>query len=317
MRAFVKALAAIPFLAGAAPALAQYPTQPVTLVVGFSAGGGMDTIARLVGARLSEELGQQVVVENRPGAGGTIAPGFVANARADGYTLYVGETAAMIAPVTQGDVGYDPVASFVPLGQMAVAPLALVANTATGIDSMAAFVAKVKAEPGEHFYAAPGVGTLQHLAVEQIKGALDLDLEAVQFQGGSPLLAAVLSGEVPFGVLSLNAAKAQADAGAVNVLGVTTADRVPGFEDIEAISETIPGFDGSPAQFLMAPAGTPDDVVAKLRQALAATMADEELQVSLAGRGLLPAYIDGSTFEAQLPGLIETWSATARVALGK
>lgn len=317
MRALFTALAALPLLSGVAVAQTDYPTQPITMVVGFSPGGGMDTLGRLVGARVSEELGQQIAVENRPGAGGTIAPGHVANARADGYTLYLGETAATIGPVVHGDVGYDPLTSFVPIAQLAVAPLALVAGPDVPVSNMEEFIELVSENPGEYFYASPGVATIQHLAVEQLKAEADLELEAVQFQGGSPSVTAVVSGEVPFAIVSLNAATAQAEGGNVKILGVTSPDRVPGFEDIPAISEVIDGFDASPRQFVMAPAGTPEPVVARLSEAFAAAMADEELRESLASRGLVPTYLDGEALAAELPGIIETWSKTAKAVLDK
>jgi tripartite-type tricarboxylate transporter receptor subunit TctC len=315
MRSFLKALAAVPFLAAAATAQAEYPTQPITLVVGFSAGGGMDTLGRMVAAQAAEHLGQQMVVENRPGAGGTIAAGYAANARADGYTLYLGETAALVGPVVHGNVGYDPLESFVPVAQLTTAPLAIVAHPDLPAADLEQFIELVQANPGEYFYASPGVATLQHLAVEQLKVDADLDMEAVQFQGGAPSVTAVVSGEVPIGIVSLNAAVAQAEGGNLVVLGVTSLERVPGFEDIPAISEIVPGFDAAPRMFIMAPAGVDDAVVTRLREAMAAIMEDEAFRDDLAGRGLVPAYMDGPELAEQLPGLTESWSATAETVL--
>lgn len=316
MHGFFKALAAVPLLAAAATAQADYPTQPITLVVGFSAGGGMDTLGRMVAARAAEHLGQQMVVENRPGAGGTIAAGFVANARPDGYTLYLGETAALVGPVVHGEVGYDPLESFVPIAQLTTAPLAIVAHPDLPAADLEQFIELVRANPGEYFYASPGVATIQHLAVEQLKIEADLDMEAVQFQGGAPSVTAVVSGEVPIGIVSLSAAVAQAEGGNLVVLGVTSLDRVPGFEDIPAISEIVPGFDATPRMFIMAPAGVDDAVVTRLREAMAAIMADEAFREDLAGRGLIPAYLDGPELAEQLPELTESWSAIARAVLG-
>lgn len=314
MRGLLKALSVLPFLAGAAVAQ-DYPTKPVTMVVGFSAGGGMDTLARMVAEPAGEALGQQIAVENRPGAGGTIAPGYVANAAADGYTIWLGETAATIGPVVHGDVGYDPTESFVPIAQLAVAPLALVAGKDVDASSIQEFVDLVKANPGDYFYASPGVATLQHLAVEALADAAGLDIDAVQFQGGSPSMQALLSGEVSFAVVSLNAARSQSDGGNVKILGVTTAEPVPGFEDIGPVSEVVEGFDAAPRQFIMVPAGTPDDVVATLRDAFRAAMENQELRDKLASRGLVPTYLDGPQLAEELPGVIDTWSETARSVL--
>jgi len=316
-RRLVAAAAVLPVLAGAAFAQDDFPNKPVTMVVGFSAGGGMDTLGRLVADRVTQELGQQVVVENRPGAGGTIAPGYVANANPDGYTLYLGETAATVADVVIGEVGYDPIESFVPIAQLAVAPLALVANNDVPASNMAEFVDLVKSKPGEFFYASSGVGTLQHLAGEQLNNQAGLDMEAVHFQGGSPSITALMAGEVEFAITSLNAASSQAEGGNLKVLGVTTKDPVPGFEDIDTVSSVVDGFDAAPRQFVMAPAGTPAPVLEKLGAAFAAAMADEKLQADLASRGLVPTYLSGDELAQQLPGIIESWSDTARKALGK
>jgi tripartite-type tricarboxylate transporter receptor subunit TctC len=314
MRSILKALAVLPFLGGAVAAQG-YPEKPITLVVGFSAGGGMDTLARMVAEPAGAALGQQIAVENRPGAGGTIAPGYVANARADGYTIWLGETAATIGPVVHGDVGYDPVESFVPIAQLAVAPLALVAGADVEASSIQDFVDLVKANPGEYFYAAPGVATLQHLAVEALADAADLEIDAVQFQGGSPSMQAVVSGEVPFAIVSLNAARSQSEGGNVTILGVTTAEPVPGFEDIGPISEVVEGFDAAPRMFVMAPAGIPADAVAALRDGFRTAMENTELRADLAARGLVPTYLDGPQLAEELPGVIETWGETARSVL--
>ncbi len=315
MNRLTKPLAAVPFLAMAAMAQADYPTQPITLIVGFSAGGGMDTLGRMVAAEAAEHLGQQMVVENRPGAGGTIAAGYAANARADGYTLYLGETAAMIGPVVHGDVGYHPLESFVPVAQLAIAPLAIVAHPDLPASNMEEFVELIGDNPGEYFYASPGVATLQHLAVEQLKIDAELDMEAIHFQGGSPSVTAVVSGEVPIGVVSLNAATAQADGGNLVVLGVTSLERVPGFEDIPAISEIVPGFDAAPRMFIMAPAAIDASALERLRDAMASVMENKAFKEDLASRGLVPSYLDGPGLAELLPGLIETWSATAEAVL--
>lgn len=297
-------------------ALAEFPEKPVTLVVGFSAGGGMDTLARIAAEAASGPLGQSIAVENRPGAGGTIAPAHVAQQNADGYTLYLGETAALVGPVVFGDsVGYDPLTSFAPVAQLAIAPLALIANPEVPADDIASFIELVRANPGEYFYAASGVATLQHMSMEQIKAAAGLDIEVVQFQGGAPSVQAVIAGEVSFAITSLSAANRQAEGGAVKILGVTTLEPVPGFESLPTVSSVVPGFESVPRQFVMAPAGTPEDALTKLEAAFAAALATESVQEQLLGRGLIPAFLSSAELAADLPGVTETWSATAREAL--
>jgi len=316
-RTLIAATAALAVSGGYATAQDDFPNKPVSIVVGFSAGGGMDTLGRLVADRLGAELGQKVSVENRPGAGGTIAPGYVANAEPDGYTLYLGETGAVIAPAVIGDVAYDPLTSFVPVAQLAVAPLALIANNDVPVSNMKEFTELVESKPGEFFYASSGIGTLQHLAGEKLNDDLGADMEVVHFQGGAPSVKAVISGEVEFGITSLNAAASQAKGGNLKVIGVTTLEPVPGFEEIDTISSVVKGFDASPRQFIMATAGTPQAVLDKLEVALNASMQNEKLRADLAQRGLVPTYLSAAELGEELPKLIETWSAVAMQALEK
>lgn len=310
MRIFVSAALALSLLAGSAAAQ-DFPAQPVTMVVGFAPGGGMDTMARLVGGAISPGLGQPVVVENRPGAAGTLAPSHVAAAKPDGYTLYAGETSAVLGPVFQKNVGYDPVKSFTPVARIAVAPHALVANPSAGVSTVKEFIDLVKANPGKYFYASPGIATLQYLAGEMLKDAADLDIDAVHFQGGSPSVTAVVSGEVPFGVVSLSAAAAQAKGGNLVILGHTGPDRVEGFEDVPPIAETIKGFEAMPSQFIMAPAGTPPEVVGKLTNAIALAYKDGKLPEQLRNSGLIPAFQTGEEVAAEFPAIAEKLTEVA------
>ncbi|PQO23339.1 hypothetical protein C2I36_08335 [Rhodobacteraceae bacterium WD3A24] len=313
MKRILVALTALPLITGAVQAQEGYPERPVTIVVGFSPGGGMDTLARLLGERLSEELGQEIAVENRPGAGGTIAAAHVAGTEPDGYTLYLGETTTLIGPVIFDDVGYDPLESFEPVAHLAAAPLALVANPDIPVDSVESFVDLVSGSPGEYFYATSGVGTVHHLAGEILENQAGLDMVDVPFQGGSPSITSVVSGEVPFGFVSLNAATSQAEGDNLNIVGVTVGERVPSFPDIPAIAEAVEGFEAAPSQFLMAPANTPQPVLETLSDAIGVAMSDEELFSSLTDRGFLPQYIGMEEFAAELPDRVATWSEAASV----
>lgn len=310
MRIFASATLALSLLANGATAQ-DFPAQPVTMVVGFAPGGGMDTMARLVGGAISPGIGQPVVVENRPGAAGTLAPSHVAAAKPDGYTLYAGETSAVLGPVFQKNVGYDPVKSFTPVARIAVAPHALVANPSVGVSTVKEFIDLVKANPGKYFYASPGIATLQYLAGEMLKDAADIDIDAVHFQGGSPSVTAVVSGEVPFGVVSLSAAAAQAKGGNVVILGHTGPDRVDGFENVPPIAETIKGFEAMPSQFIMAPAGTPPEVVGKLTEAIALAYKDGKLPEQLRNSGLIPAFQTGEDVAAEFPAIAEKLTEVA------
>ncbi|MGV6875982.1 Bug family tripartite tricarboxylate transporter substrate binding protein [Pseudochelatococcus sp. B33] len=310
MRLFISTGLALSLLTGSALAQA-FPSQPVTMVVGFAPGGGMDTMARLVGGAISPELGQPIIVENRPGAAGTLAPTYVASAKPDGYTIYAGETSAVLGPVFQKNVGYDPVKSFTPIARIAVAPHALVANPGVGVSTVAEFIDLVAANPGKYFYASPGIATLQYLAGEMLKDAAKLDIEAVHFQGGSPSVTAVVSGEVPFGIVSLSAAVAQAKGGNLIILGHTGPERIEGFEDVAPIAETIEGFEAMPSQFIMAPAGTPPEVAGRLTDAVALAYKNDKLPEQLRNSGLIPAFQTGEEVAAEFPAIAEKLTEVA------
>jgi tripartite-type tricarboxylate transporter receptor subunit TctC len=258
------------------PALASaqnYPTRPVRFVVGYPAGGGVDTLARIVSQKLTELLGQQVVVDNRPGAGGTLAAEAVANAPPDGYTLYFAESAILIAPAIYPKIAYDPVASFAPVSRIGIVPLALVAHPSFPANDTAGTIAALKAKPGQ-FYGAPGVGTVQHLGAELFKRAAGVEIAEVQFKGATPALTALMSGEVPLAFVSLTAALAQSGNGSLKIIGVTSAQRVPSAGSIPAISETLPGFDAVPTVFLLAPASTPPAVIGAMDRAVQTALKD-------------------------------------------
>jgi tripartite-type tricarboxylate transporter receptor subunit TctC len=312
MRLILAALAALAITAGSAMAQ-DYPTQPVRLMVGSSAGGGMDTIARTVAEQLGAVLGQQVVVENKPGAGGTIALAGVAHAKPDGYTLILTETgAALVNPITLDSVGYDTMADLEPVAHVTSAPFALVANPKLGVDDVAGMIRVAKERPGELFYATSGIKTLVHMLGVMIADGAGIEMEAAGYQGGAPSVAAVVSGEVDLGILSLSAAQGQADAGAIKILGITYPERLKEFPDLPTIGETIDGFASWPSQFIMAPAGTPEDVLTKISDAVGKVMAMDEVNGILKKRGLLPDYKSRARLKSDLPGMASKWGETAR-----
>jgi len=289
-----------------------YPTQPVRIVIGFAPGGGTDTIARMLAQNLSQVLGQQVVVDNRPGAGGLIAAAYAANEKPDGYTLYLSGTSTLIGPVVQENPGYDPLKSFTPVANVAMNPLALVANPSFEASTIAELVEAAKAKPGEFFYATPGVATTQHLFVEMLEDAADIELEDAPFQGAAPSIAAVVSGEIPLAIMSLSAAASQAQGGALKILGISTLERLPDFPDLAPVAETIKDFSARPTiNFLVAPAGTPDDIVQTLSDAVGKAMEDPKIGDFLKQQGLLPHYLTSAELAAELPEETARWTAAA------
>jgi tripartite-type tricarboxylate transporter receptor subunit TctC len=275
-------------LSGTAMATETYPSRPVRFVVGYPAGGGVDTMARIVTQKLGDKLGQQIIVDNRPGAGGTLAADNVANASADGYTFYFAESAILIAPAIYAKVTYDPLKSFTPVTSIGLLPLALVAHPSfTGNDTRGV-IAALKAKPGQ-FYGVPGLGTVQHLAGELFKRSAGVDMQDVQFKGASPALTALIANEVPLAIVSVAPALSQAANGSLKIIGVTSATRVPTAPAVPALSETLPGFDAVPNVFLLAPAQTPATAVAIMDRAVQAVLEDQGVRSAFDKQGATAA----------------------------
>lgn len=303
-------------LALATPSLAQdWPARPIRAVLGFAPGGGVDLAARVVARGMSQSLRQSVVVENRPGAGSTLAAAQVARAEADGYTIMVAETGMLIGPVLYRDTRYDPITSFAPVGSIAIAPLGIVVAAGLGTVDLPAALALGRAAPRPWRFGTPGVGTAQHLVGQMLGSAGQLPLEHVAYRGGAPAVTAVLSGDVEIGVASLPAVMPAVAAGQLRLLAVTTAGRVPTVPDVPAVAETLPGFYLAPSIFLVAPAGTPASIIQALNAALAAALGDVATRDALASAGLIAASPSTPGDMARdLAQETERWSTLARAS---
>ena len=264
-------------LAGTAAAQ-SYPTKPVRLMVPFPPGGSTDIIARIVAQKLSAQLGQNVVVENRGGAGGTIGTAVVAKAAPDGYLLTVGTTSThVVAPSVYAKLEYDPVKNFAPVGLMAVTPYLLVVNPALPAKSLAELVGLMRAQPGRLNYASAGVGSTTHLAMEMLKTASGTYALHSPYSGNGPAGAAVIAGQVEILFGSLPAVLPHAKSGRVRALAVGTLKRSPSLPAVPTVAESgYAGFDASLWLGIMAPAGTPAPVIERLtREVTAAVSAPE------------------------------------------
>jgi tripartite-type tricarboxylate transporter receptor subunit TctC len=248
-----------------------YPSKPVRLIVAFPAGGSTDIIARLVGQRLSERLGQQVIIDNRGGAGGTVGTEIAARANPDGYTLTMGTTSThVIAPAAYPNLKYDPVKDFTPITLVATTPYLLVVNPSVKAGSLKEFVALVKSQPGKLNYASAGSGSTTHIAMEMLKSAAGLDIVHVPYNGNGPAGAAVLGGQVQALFGSMPAVLPQAKAGKLRPLAVGTAKRSPALPDVPTVAESgYPGFAVSLWLGFFAPRGTPIEIVNRLHAELA------------------------------------------------
>lgn len=269
-------LVAAAIAAVALPAAAQdYPTRPITLVIPFAAGGSTDVVGRIIAERMGQELGQQVVVENRAGAGGSLGAGTVARAAPDGYTILMGTVAThALNPLILAQSPYDPVTDFAPISLLVVVPNVLAVNPELPVNTVQELIDLAKEKPGELAYASSGNGTPLHLSGELFKSMAGIDIEHVPYQGSGPALTDVIGNQVPIIFDNLPSASAHFKSGTLRPLGVTTAERAPSFPDVPTIAETLPGYETYTWNALFAPAGTPPEIVATLNAAARAALAD-------------------------------------------
>ena len=305
--------AAISQLAGAAAQAETYPAKPIQMIVPQAPGGTNDIVARLVAADLSQRLGQQVVVENRPGAGGNIGTQTAARAAPDGYTLLmtISSTQA-INPSLYRQVPFDPVRDFEPISPVASVPNVLVANPAFPARTLPELISMAKAKPDYYRFASAGNGTLNHLLGEMLNSMAGIKLEHVPYKGVAPAINDVLGNQVPLAFASLPSVLAHIKAGKVRALGVSSAKRSPFAPDIPAIGETVPGYSGDLWVGLFAVKGTPKEVTQKLAQTMQAALADKTLRDKLAAQGAEVLSGTPTQFAAMLKTDLDKWAVIVK-----
>lgn len=291
----------------------NYPRKPITLVVPQTPGGANDVIARMVAHRLSRQIGQAVIVENRPGAGGNIGTASVAKAPADGHTLLLTVSSAhVINPSLYRKPGFDPVRDFVPLATLATAGYVLVAHPAFPVRNVRQLIETAGAQPGTVMFASAGNGTLNHLIAEMLQQRAGIKLVHVPYRGAAPAVQDVVGGQIPLSVQSLPSSLAFIKAGRLKVLAVTNEKRVAALPDVPTVGETLKGFGATPWYALFAPAGTPAAVVALLRTELAKVLDDPELHAQLADQGCEVYRSTPQQFETLLREELPRWAAIVR-----
>ena len=300
------ALAVAAMLCAAAFAQDKYPSKPITLVVPQAAGGANDAIARVVAQRLSEQMGQSVVVDNRPGAGGTLATAAVARAKHDGYTLLLtADSAHVVGPALYKNPRFDAVKDFEPVAPVATAGYVLVANPSFPANNVAELIAQAKAQPGQYTIASAGNGTLNHLIGEMLQKQAGIQLRHVPYKGSAAAATDVVGGQVPLSVQSLPSVMGFIKGGKLKVLGVVNAKRVAALPDVPTIGETLKGFGEAPWYALFAPAGTPAPIVAQLQAEVARALDQKDVTDKLAAVGCEPfkgtAVQLGALVRADLP----------------
>ena len=284
-----------------------YPVKPIRLLVGFSAGGGVDAMARLLAPRLASLLGQSVVVENRTGAAGLIAGDFVAKAPPDGYTLLMGESGLLIAQHLQAQMPFDPLKAFAPVAGVFISPLMIVASNNFPAKTPKELVALLKAHPGKYSFATSGVGTVQHLGFEMLKAQTGAFVVHIPYRGAAQILPDVVGGQVPLGVVSATAGIAQAKAGRLRAIAMMSPVKLAGAEEVPPLSDALPGFNVAPRLMLLAPAGTPAAVIERLGDAVRTILAKPELVQAASAQGAVAAFLEAGALAIELSRESAEW----------
>lgn len=311
----IVAAAALSLAAAANVAVAQpYPTKPIRLVVPYPPGGSADMLARNLATTMSQDLGQPVVVENRPGAGTALGTREVAAAPGDGYTLMIGTvTSHAMNPALNPKIGYDPVKDFTAVAPVATIPFALVVKNTLPAKSYGELIALSRAKPGTLTYASAGVGTSNHLAGELLQSMAGVKLNHVPYKGSAPALNDLLGGHVDMMFDLVLTATKQVQAHAVRALAVTSAKRSPQMPDVPTFAELgLPAYDVSAWFGIFAPAGVPKDVVAKLEGSIRSAMKSPELKKQLAASGVDPMEGSAADFATLVGADYRKWADVIR-----
>jgi len=296
-------------LAALATAQAEtYPSRPIKLLVGASAGGTTDTMARAIAQPLSASLGQPVLVENRPGAGGNLAAENVAKASPDGYTLLVSFTSHTINATLYPKLPFDPVTDFTPISKIATVPSLLVGNPKLPAQNLNELIALAKAKPDKLTIGIGGLGSSLHLAGDQFKMMADLRILNVPYKGTAPALTDVLGGQVDMMFISLVTGTAQVRAGNLRAYGVTSAQRQPSFPDLPAIGEIVKGFESTAWFGVFGPAKLPPEITARLNAAIVAALNEPKMREQLEKEGAAPAAGSSADFAAFVRDDVKHWA---------
>jgi tripartite-type tricarboxylate transporter receptor subunit TctC len=306
--------------AGALPAALRvagaqaYPSRPVRIVVGFPPGGGIDAIARLVGQWLSERLGQQFFIENRPGVGSNIATETVARAAPDGYTLLAIWTGNAWSGALYGNLSFDFIRDIAPVANIVRTFAAVVVNPAVSTNNIPEFTAYVKANPNKINMATGGVGTVGHIYGEMLKMMAGLDLELVHYRGDAAAITDLLGGQVQVYIGGLAGTIEHIKAGRLRALAVTTAMRSPALPDVPTLSEFVPSFEASGWQGLGAPKNTAPEIIDRLNRQIDAALADPSVKARLADLAASPMPMTPGGFGKFIADETEKWGHVIRTA---
>ncbi len=312
-RFLVRSLSALAFSSLAGATLAQgFPDRPVEFVVPYPAGASVDMQARMLQNKMADVLGQTVIVENRPGAGSNIGAAYVARSEPDGHRILLATNATLVInPHVYPQIGYD-VKDLTPITLLSSSPLAIGINSSLDINSVEALIEHAKANPGELSYGSPGVGSPQHLIGEMLASQADIDILHVPYKGVAPAMTDLLGGNIDMVISTLAGLSTHRDNPALDILAVTELERVPNEPDIPTVAETLPGFEASAWFAIMAPAGTPQDAIDKLHEAIVAGLETEDAQRLLKTANLTPVGGDAAAAQALIDTDFERWGKVVR-----
>ena len=301
-------LALVPALALSQP----WPSKPVKVVVPFAAGGATDVVARLLAQRLGEAWGQTVVIENRLGAGGNIGADAVAKSAPDGYTLLLTSGAVVSAPYLYKALTFDPIRDFVPVINVATGPQVIAVTPTLPVKDLADFIAYAKANPKMINYGSAGIGSQTHLAAENFGHSAGIELTHVPYKGESAALTDLMGGQIQLVTPNLGGAIGQIQQGKLRALAVTSRERAAQLPDVPAASEVLPGFENAGWFGLLAPAGTPREVIDRIHRDSARIVLSEDFRARLAQQGMVPVANSPQEFAAAMRRESDRWAKVIR-----
>jgi len=307
------ALAAIGILAGASAFAAEaYPTRPVRMIIPFGAGGSTDVLIRIVATRLPETLGQQVVIDNRTGAGGLIGTDIAAQAAADGYTLLATGSPHSIFPHLYKKMPFDPLNAFAPIMQIASQPYGLVVHPSLGVKSVKELIDLAKKNPGKLDYASSGQGGAMHLFQALFTSMAKIEMMHVPYKGSGPVRSELVGGQIKVGCLGLSSVLPHHKAGQLRIIAVTSAKRSPELPDIPAIAETVPGYDAVLWTGILAPRGTPAPAIQRIQGEVTKLLQTAEVRNAYQRAGTDIVATDPKAFSAYLKVEYAKWGKVVR-----
>jgi tripartite-type tricarboxylate transporter receptor subunit TctC len=291
-----------------------YPTRPVRLIVGFPPGGGADTVSRIVGASLSDRLGQQVIIENRPGAGSNLATQVVVNSPPDGYTLLYYGGSAIVSKILYSSLPFDLVQDIAPVSGLVDFPMVMVSHPSFRATTVADLIAQAKANPARISMASFGTGTASHLAGELFKMMAGVKMVHVPYRGGAPMITDLLGGQVQVAFDVMVTSLPHIRTGALRALGVTGAKRFYMLPDVPSIGETVAGCDASTWAGVGSPRGTPPNIIARLNDGVKACLNDPVVRSRLADVGTVPLIVSPEQLGAHVTAETVKWSKVVKTA---